>query len=930
LKLVLLLVCGVAGAFGQQLSIQVIAPSVRLTAGDTMRLTAVVLTGDTPVTQPVSWKVDQPSIATIDSSGNLTGVSLGIVKVTASFGEFSHDTIFQVTPDHTVISPPSAELMIGDQMQFTATAFDKKGKPIPNVNFTWAVVSNDDDGTPNVPYGKISASGMLTAGYEGSAYVRALYTYVSQVNVEAGMESRIPLYAPFVASAPRPFQVTQLLNATRQQRDNPLLRSRPSLLWASPDGGLFFNASLDGVATALMKWDGAASQTVLATGTPSNSPGSIVTDLGRHSMSASGVLMTQEATTDGGLVQLGTPDALQPLLVTNISGAGVEALNGFNLSRNSLSAQGYFVFTGNFRIPGTSIFATGIFRGFRGSVNELLFSQLDNLPELGVSGVNVADFGVDNKGVAWYVANLPGKLTMYRHDDNGRRKFLGIGDPLLGSSVRTFFGGRNSSSTSLFAENGDVIIGAALNDGTNYLLRYTGADATQPAAKLQVDNAAATLSYQNGSVLLYGNPHPNQGDGAWLWNGDSLQQIALIGKTTVNGQPIQSIESGVIDSSGRITLMVATAGSPMVVIRAAVGASPQALFEAGDPAQVASPTELAGFVIGARNGNPMLLAGSSNSASIAEWRDGSVQPLLSLGDRVLGGTPFVGINPNGYAQRTANGDLYTVLAGVGIGRYRGGQWDVALPFPIKLEDGAAAGGPYRIAVNNAGAIVWGSGTDKGDTRIYLSQNGQNQVLCANGVISNPAAVIDGQAVYSCDDFYLDDQTRVFLRLHFQGDTSPRTYVWNNGNWQLAVELNKTQIGGRAIASINLLRPMGSRFFATLQTDAGTFVGEWTDAGWSVLLSPIDKMPTGFLLTNVNQLEANPAGDLVFVSQAYPSFGVFFQRAGQISTVLTTGRRTADGDYLVTILGLDMRDDGTVYLLALNEKDELVFYAATPM
>ena len=47
-------------------------------------------------------------------------------------------------------------------------------------------------------------------------------------------------------------------------------------------------------------------------------------------------------------------------------------------------------------------------------------------------------------------------------------------------------------------------------------------------------------------------------------------------------------------------------------------------------------------------------------------------------------------------------------------------------------------------------------------------------------------------------------------------------------------------------------------------------------------------------------------------------------------MLTTGRRTADGDYLVTILGLDMRDDGTVYLLALNEKDELVFYAATPM
>jgi hypothetical protein len=46
-------------------------------------------------------------------------------------------------------------------------------------------------------------------------------------------------------------------------------------------------------------------------------------------------------------------------------------------------------------------------------------------------------------------------------------------------------------------------------------------------------------------------------------------------------------------------------------------------------------------------------------------------------------------------------------------------------------------------------------------------------------------------------------------------------------------------------------------------------------------------------------------------------------------VLTTGRRTDDGDFLVNILSLEFRDDASVYLLGLNEADELVFYEAKP-
>jgi hypothetical protein len=58
--------------------------------------------------------------------------------------------------------------------------------------------------------------------------------------------------------------------------------------------------------------------------------------------------------------------------------------------------------------------------------------------------------------------------------------------------------------------------------------------------------------------------------------------------------------------------------------------------------------------------------------------------------------------------------------------------------------------------------------------------------------------------------------------------------------------------------------------------------------------------------------------------------VFLQRGASIATVLNSGRRTDDGDLLVTIQGIDLREDGTIYLLALNERDEQVLYSATPI
>jgi hypothetical protein len=93
---------------------------------------------------------------------------------------------------------------------------------------------------------------------------------------------------------------------------------------------------------------------------------------------------------------------------------------------------------------------------------------------------------------------------------------------------------------------------------------------------------------------------------------------------------------------------------------------------------------------------------------------------------------------------------------------------------------------------------------------------------------------------------------------------------------------------------------------------------------------MDLTSTGFQLSNIaNQLELNPSGDMLIMGQVVSSV-VFYEHGSSIATVLNTGRRTDDGDLLVTIQGIDLREDGTIYLLALNERDEQVLYSATPL
>ena len=151
-------------------SITVAPPSVSITVGQTSQLSATVkdASGATIAGAPVSWSVDNPGVATVSSTGLVTGISAGSATVTASSGPAHMGVPVSVAPipaNAVVISPSSATLVPTQQVQLSATVTDAQGNPLSGRTVTW---SSNNEGVATV-----SASGNVTAVAPGSATITA-------------------------------------------------------------------------------------------------------------------------------------------------------------------------------------------------------------------------------------------------------------------------------------------------------------------------------------------------------------------------------------------------------------------------------------------------------------------------------------------------------------------------------------------------------------------------------------------------------------------------------------------------------------------------------------------------------------------------------------------------------------------------------------
>ena len=117
---------------------------------------------------PIAWASSDDAIATVSSSGVVTGVGAGKVTITASSGGksgTSQVTVLPIPVGSVVITPPAPFVTVGRTVALTAEALSATGAPLPGRNITWST------STPGVA--QVSATGMVTGVSPGTAVIFA-------------------------------------------------------------------------------------------------------------------------------------------------------------------------------------------------------------------------------------------------------------------------------------------------------------------------------------------------------------------------------------------------------------------------------------------------------------------------------------------------------------------------------------------------------------------------------------------------------------------------------------------------------------------------------------------------------------------------------------------------------------------------------------
>jgi uncharacterized protein YjdB len=136
----------------------------------TTPLTATVkdASGNVLTGYAVTWSSSNTGIATVSSSGVVTGAGVGSATITATAGGKSGTASVSVSAPSiasVTVSPSTASVAAGGGVQLTATAKDSHGNPVTGQTFTW---SSSTTGVASV-----APSGYVTGVATGSATITA-------------------------------------------------------------------------------------------------------------------------------------------------------------------------------------------------------------------------------------------------------------------------------------------------------------------------------------------------------------------------------------------------------------------------------------------------------------------------------------------------------------------------------------------------------------------------------------------------------------------------------------------------------------------------------------------------------------------------------------------------------------------------------------
>jgi len=215
-------------------AIVVVSPSsVSLTQGATSQLSATVKdsSGNVVTGSIISWASNNAGVATVSSTGLVTGQGAGSATITATTGSVSGGASVAVqalaAPVATVsMNPTTASMVTGDTLTITATPRDSTGTALGGRTITWS--------SSNTSVAKVSSAGLVTAVTVGSATITA--TSEGKTGTVAVTVSAPPVASVTVSphSASIVTNGTVQLSVTLRDANGNVLSGR-TITWSSSD-----------------------------------------------------------------------------------------------------------------------------------------------------------------------------------------------------------------------------------------------------------------------------------------------------------------------------------------------------------------------------------------------------------------------------------------------------------------------------------------------------------------------------------------------------------------------------------------------------------------------------------------------------------------------------------------------------------------------
>jgi len=156
-------------------TVTVSPPSASIVAGNTTTLQATVkdANGNVMTGQSIAWSTSNANVATVSSTGVVTGVAAGSATITATCAGKSGTsaiTVAAAPPPPPVVTtvtvaPPTASIVVGATVTLTATVKDQNGNVMSGQTITWS--------SGNTANATVSSSGVVTGVAQGSATITA-------------------------------------------------------------------------------------------------------------------------------------------------------------------------------------------------------------------------------------------------------------------------------------------------------------------------------------------------------------------------------------------------------------------------------------------------------------------------------------------------------------------------------------------------------------------------------------------------------------------------------------------------------------------------------------------------------------------------------------------------------------------------------------